>query len=181
MSTGVLSPLQAQALGEIVQGRTVHDLGAGDLILAHTLIGIGAGHVIAIDCQQPPGYRFLVEFRQQRFTEVSPHEGIDVAFISWPRTNPGFRNDGLVALVERAKIVAYLGMSTDGLRCGDPNLWDHLARRQVIKHVPHRRNTLIVYGKTCGRRRALAKRFLEERAAISPVVLRYEEAQETLP
>ena len=52
----------------------------------------------------------------------------------------------IVKVLADAEIVIYLGKNTDGSACGYDKMWEHLRSREVLAHVPDRRNTLTVYG-----------------------------------
>jgi hypothetical protein len=169
MPSGFLSPKQVKALKPFVEGRTVHDLGAGDLILANQLWDMGAVRVYAIDKSQmpdtaKPGVTPIVSYFSQYegpFDKADRHEVIDTAFVSWPVNWP---EEGLVKLVSRSNFIIYLGKNTDGAACGDIRLFNVLVKREVLAHVPEYRNTLIVYGVLEVERDLLP----EERAACDP-------------
>ena len=143
MSYGKLSLLQLNAILPFVRDRTVHDLGCGyDLQLAIALAELGAKEVVAIDTVEPdpvacPKLRIVRAY----FDHFS--EPVQTAFVSWPanRANPG-----LVRIVKSASRVIYLGKCTDYTMCGPVELYEHLATRVVLKHMPEYKNTLVIYG-----------------------------------
>ncbi len=140
---GRLNDKQAQTVRRFVEGRTVHDLGAGSLSLARDLIGLGAEKVVAVDCHFPERVRKTakVEMVQRAFADF---EGCpEVAVVSWPVNWAGI---GLAEIVARTPVVLYVGTNTGGTACGGDDLWDHLVTREVLAYVPDRENTLIVYG-----------------------------------
>jgi hypothetical protein len=154
MSFGQLNRSQIHALRPLIRGQVVHDLGCGDRQLAKQLAALGAKTVVAVD-KEPYGYCLrsdviTVEESFERYLRMRPT--IDVAFVSWPATGPlSFEGIGspvyaLLGLVISAARVVYLGKNTDGIICGHPHLFRHLARRPLLAHVPDEWNTLLVYG-----------------------------------
>ncbi len=158
MSYGDLNEQQREALKPFLSGRLVHDLGSGNQILSRELIRLGAEKVIAIDkdpYRDAPGHG--IEPVTTYFENYQA--AIHTAFVSWPRNT---YDAGLIALIERAECVVYLGKNTDGLACGFPKFWEHLRQREALAHVPDPRNTLIVYGHRGTKRATLP----EELAAL---------------
>lgn len=143
-----LSPAQRAVVARHVSGRRVHDLGAGDCSLSVELIGLGAMEVVAIDKEAMPRVD-IPELRQVRskFLDVAAalvEKPAEVAFVSWPVNN---NVPGLVTILSEAEKVIYVGKNTDGSACGWPGLFKiALVTREILDHVPERRNTLIVYG-----------------------------------
>lgn len=156
MSHGVLSPEQQAAIRPFVEEKVVHDLGAGDLTLSKWLIEAGAKQVVAIDRNDAEGgfdslgrlIRWVCRFHEYE-------DPIDVAFMSWPVN----WTVSLDTLANRARIVIYLGSNLDGSACGDPSLWTALSQREVLVHLPHPKNTLIVYGPGAANREPLPEEF----------------------
>lgn len=145
MSFGHLSPRQKRALELFVARRVVHDLGAGELVLARALLRLKAARVVAVDT-----YKKNDAIVDTNLTYVCSYfsdfkKPVRTAFVSWPWASPGI---GLVELVKDAPTVIYLGSNMDGMACGGSDLWKHLVTRYVLAHEPDRKNTLIVYGKT---------------------------------
>ncbi len=161
MPYGRLSRAQREAVSRIVTGKVVWDLGAGDGALGALLRLVGAERVIAIE-KSPVCDYFThcpsVELRQLRFDEVED-ESMPLVFLSWPNNH---ETPGLARIVRNAETVIYLGKNTDGTSCGWPRLFEELAQREVVCHVPQRANTLIVYGA----RRVERERLPEEQAGI---------------
>lgn len=161
MPYGQLNESQLKALGPLVHGKVIHDLGAGDLGLALELLKLGAAKVIAIDKEYnrtsfedvPPE----IELRHQYFQDM--HDEIDTAFVSWPANY----DNGLLRVLMQTKTIIYLGKNTDGSACGIPDLFRYLATRKVDTHVPSRYNTLICYTDHLDEQRQLLH---EEAAAI---------------
>lgn len=137
-----LSHAHATAIQRHVEGKVVHDLGAGNLTLSVTLLKLGAVRVIAVD-KEPPRTRSMpngltyVQSLFRNYKEVS-----DVAVASWPINNPS----GLHRLVEHSRVVIYLGKNTDATVCGYEEFWDHLIRREVLEYLPSRAQSLVIYG-----------------------------------
>lgn len=189
-SFGDIDEEQSLAVAEVVNGKTVYDAGAGNLMLSLTVSSMGARKVFAIDKNERTllsPYRQMfkdrdcIEIRNEDFRETLKYvnerkEKIDVLFVSWPENH---LNHALIALMMRSEVVIYLGKNTDGLMCGHPQMFGFLLTLDVIKYIPSKRNTLIIYGKTpFGGRCA----FPEEIAAIRAgskmgEMLSYEEAE----
>ena len=172
MGYAQLTDGQLEKLFYYTKGKVVHDLGAGGLELAHLLCAYNARKVIAIDKEifclpvDP-----CVEVVRSYFADY--REPIDVALISWP-TN--YHEQGLLDLLERARIVIYIGKNTDGSWCGTPSLFWTLLSRRLLAYVPHRRNVLAVYGSEV---KHLRKPTGEELAGLQlrQDLYRYEEAE----
>jgi len=142
MSYGRLSKSQYTALAPFVHGKTVHDIGAGDLTLAGYLLTLGASHIIAID-KNPWKSKAtknitVIETYFERYTDP-----LDVAFVSWPINH---FDQGLLDLIGAARTVIYLGKNSDGQACGFPLLFDHLSKRENPVYIAERPNTLAIYG-----------------------------------
>jgi hypothetical protein len=155
---GRLSLAQETAIKPLILASLVHDLGAGDLTLATTLLHLGAHQVIAIDKapyrKRPPQGINTVTCYFENYPAP-----IDIAFVSWPRESFDL---GLLSLIRRSRIVIYLGCNTGGSACGFSLMWQHLATREVIAYVPEAYNSLVIYGSTPQQRAYLP----EEYAAI---------------
>ena len=161
MSYGHLSPAQSEALTPHVQGRVVHDFGAGSCELARKLVQLGAEQVIAIDKEKMPCVDDPRVIQKHGYFGQAAADEIDVAFMSWPQN---MESPVLLALVEHARTVVYLGKNTDGSSCGWPGLFESLLWRRLLVYTPERPNTLIIYGGKLKRRRRPRG---EERAAIT--------------
>lgn len=158
MAYGCLSTEQRKAVREVIQGRVVTDLGAGNLSLSAELLQLGATQVIAVDKERAQSANPQIQVIQSYFkTFLNP---IDVAFVSWPSN---WETPGLIEALARSTIAIYLGKNSDGACCGTPKLFDSLHRREVLAHVPERKNTLIIYGSHQVQRPALG----EECAAMN--------------
>lgn len=144
---GRLSEHQKIALRPFVQGKIVHDLGAGSCSLSVELIRLGAASVIAVDKEPIHGAESLEKLRvfafQAYFSDLRD-EKPEVAFLSWPANR---FDQHLLELVEASETVVYLGSNTDGSACGWPGLFREFLRRERLAYAPERKNTLIVYGK----------------------------------
>lgn len=149
-SFGTLTNKQLSVLVQYTKGKVVHDLGAGSLELARIVRSGhrrgrrtgGACKVIAIDKERvsPPDDP-CIEVVWTLFSNYK--DPIDTALISWPINHP---DSGLLDLVERSRIVIYIGKNTDGLMCGWPGLFWTFLSRELLAYVPDRKNVLAVYG-----------------------------------
>ncbi len=152
MPYGQLDRKQTKALKALVRGKRVHDLGAGDELLAGDLARFGAAEVIAIDeklCNEgwyrerrplPKGV-IGIKATFEEYAKTVPD--IEIAFVSWPANR---ESHGLLTLVQSARTVVYLGKCTDGVCCGWPGLFKHFLQRELVEHVPDEYNSLFVYG-----------------------------------
>ena len=151
MPFGEMTDAQCALLQPVVAGRVIHDLGAGDLAMAHLLIHLGASKVVAIDKQESPAVLALkkdgpIEFHcsyHDRYLKEHWDVPVDVAFISWPYN---LLDVGLLLLAARAKTIVYLGINVGGSACGFPALFDHFLTRKLEHHCPSPRNTLLILG-----------------------------------
>lgn len=158
MSWSFLSTDMQQTLLPFVKGKRIWDLGAGsDLKVAIMLRCLGAT-VIAFDKE--------VMHRRDEASDIQTHqcrfqdiEGLhlplpDVTVVSWPVNN--YNCDALIPLLTQIPVVVYLGKNYDGTACGTLGLFDLLRKRELLAHVPHRANSLLVVGAHLeGRKRAL--------------------------
>jgi len=176
---GRLTPVMEPLIAEIIHGKEVWDLGAGDLDHAKHLLRLGADRVMAVDKEGFSASKFrgtAIHPIHSYFQDViPPAQGIEVAFVSWPANN---RLPGLTDLLRASRVVIYLGNNTGGAACGGLEMFDHLTRRKVVFHLPERRNSLIIYGDPLpeDERRPLLG---EELAFVSGMLMSFEAAQET--
>jgi hypothetical protein len=175
MTYGKLNKKQIASVRKLVRGRVVHDLGAGNLDLAHVLATMGAKCVIAIDevSLTPDPVHAAIVRRVQSFDDV--REEVDVAFLSWPYNVP---DAALIDILGRAHTIIYLGKNTDSVACGTPALFELFTRRCVLDYQPDKRNTLIAYrGKRTAREVTVLRG--EERAGLMSRerVMTFEEAE----
>ena len=155
MPHGILSQAQQEAVRPHIVGKVIHDLGCGDLELSRWLIQAGAKKVVAID-RYPPSC--------SRFTQVTVvvtwfhlyQEPVETVFLSWPIN---WQDPGLLRMVNEAKLVIYLGSNLDGNACGFREMFEHLLCREVLAHVPDRKNTLVVYGNQVVEREPIPEEF----------------------
>jgi hypothetical protein len=164
-------------LAAYVYGQHFHDLGAYDLRLSQTLADLGASEVTAIDrnAMPDPGPSYPEVHRIQTYFQEYK-EPVSHALASWPVN----WECGMADLLRDASVVVYLGKNTDGVACGNPALWQHLRCRRVLAHVPHKANTLIVYGALGALARADDECLPEEMAAVyDHRVWSYDEAHST--
>jgi hypothetical protein len=152
MPYGKLDRRQMAAVAEVVRGKLVHDIGAGDQRLSTLLVKLGAREVVAIDKEpsgRPPKEVKTVTSTFVAFAAANPQlcveQGgfLDISFLSWPVNHADL---GMSHLVAYSKIVIYLGKCTDGMSCGWPGLFDHFLRRELSVYIPSRQNTLCIYG-----------------------------------
>lgn len=142
-----LNAEQLAVLHRAVSGASVWDLGCGhDAPFVDELLRGGATRIEAVDpvIEPRPGYRAAqVRFTQARFKDWTPAWPADVALLSWP-VNTWM--PGLVALLERAPSVVYIGNNVSAA-CGGPDLWFHLIQRPVLVQVQGATDdTLLVFG-----------------------------------
>ena len=143
MGYGKISSKQWDAIGEIVKGKTVHDIGCGDLEHARGLIKHGASKVIAIDKNHVVSTDPRIEVVEKRFHEYRPTESMEVAFLSFP---VNYDAPGLLYHLATAKIIIYIGNNFNGTACGIPMLFHFFVSRKLISWIPNPRNTLLVIG-----------------------------------
>ena len=146
MPYGSLSPEQEAAIRPYVEGKNVHDFGAGDFSLSYQLLDLGAKHVTAIDKEERPLGRTPKDKRITSFYGYF-HEypaPVDVLFLSWPVNYPDI---SLAVHARRAGTLIYLGKNTDGTACGSTDLFNAMIYRELLTYVPHRKNALIITGR----------------------------------
>jgi len=168
---GQFTPEMHKAIGEAVDNQVVWDLGSGWLYHSQMLLDLGARRVVAIDkCLKTKSKDPRVTIVEKCFSDVeSPHEEI-VAFLSWPDNHP---LPGLIPLLAVSKTVVYTGRNTDGNSCGWGDLFKHLLRRELLAHVPHPKNSLLVCGEILDEYRPPPP---EEFAGITGALLTFEQA-----
>ena len=159
LSYGEITDEMEEVLALFVDGKTVYDLGAGDLAHSHLLARLGADAVIAVD---------KVPMQKPRCPEVSRLHGhfhqlpvpdhIDVAFLSWPQTYP---LPGLLDWLDAADVVVYIGHNFDDSYCGSPELYFYMIKRALLDEVLAQQNTMLVLGE----RLAEARLMTSEEAA----------------
>jgi len=111
---GSLSPPAREALSAIVRGRHVLELSAGNLVLSHELLDLGAAGVLAVDRALPPAELFPVATPDGRIVATRTIDYADpeqclprkalrgVVFVSWPSiTNPRSRESQVMASAAR--------------------------------------------------------------------------------
>lgn len=181
MSFGRIDSDQGEVLANTVRGQVVIDLGCGDGGWTKFICGCGPKKIIALDKQlphhqsDPPNQIVWVERLFEDYLADGPDD-YDVAFLSWPVNRP---IPALQVLVERARLVIYLGKNTDGTSCGWDGLFDALSQREVLFYEPRRANTMIVYGDRTDEARApfgeeIAARFYSQAGSK---MLMYDEAE----
>ena len=144
MSYGEITDEMEEVLAPLVDGKTVYDLGAGDLAHSHVLVRLGAAAVVAVDkAPMPKPRRPEVSRVQGHFGELPVPDRIDVAFLAWPQTYP---LPGLLDWLAAADVVVYLGHNFDDSYCGSPQLFFYMTRRALRDEVVGRLNTMLVLG-----------------------------------
>jgi len=138
---GRLNQAQRLAVAPHLVGKTIHDLGAGDLELAQECLSLGAWHVVAIDKEMSRRKQKGITKLHLNFSEFK--DPAPTVVLSWP---VNWVVEGLLRIVREAETVVYIGTNTNGMACGTKILWKHLATREVLAHVPVHGNTMIVYG-----------------------------------
>ena len=170
------------ALRPLVAGKTVWDMGAGDLSKSKLLLKLGAKKVCAVDRRHPGNTSLLfvehstripkgISFVRKSFNEIDASDlSIEVAFVSWPLN---CNLPGLVSLAMRSETVIYIGCNFNGTQCGFPAFYRHLLHRELVAHVPNKRNVLVaVKGPE---RASVRKPTPEEWAAMDSSVRCFEE------
>lgn len=171
-SWGKLNAAHLDALRPFVSGRVVHDVCSGpEFPLAGDLLELGAKKVVAIDKERRSARsRARVEYYHMRLHEFKGKAA--VVMLSWP---PNHAIDGLLGILERARVVIYLGSNTGGNACGTPALFRHLIRRELLAYVPHSSNSMIVVGDSLGAPRAKTG---EECAALQDDMITFGAAEQ---
>lgn len=82
--------------------------------------------------------------------------------VSWP-TNGGIH--GIENILKVVPQVLYIGKNTDGMACGTIRLFHDLSAREVLCHMPDKKNVLLHYD---GSPRQAPSLFHEEYAAMLP-------------
>lgn len=162
MNYGLMTPEMIDAITPFVKGKTVVDLGAGFCLKSRFLKELGASRVIAVDKIDMPkleGIERIVGLFSDA-DEQLPFE-IDVAFVSWPQN---YNVPGLVEIIERCKILIYIGNNFDGNRCGFPKLFVHMLSRTLLHDISLKSNSLVIVGEPLEDHRAPT---VEEKAALT--------------
>lgn len=176
MTYGTWTDEMAAAVRPVVEGRVVYDLGAGRLGHSRRLVGMGASHVHAVDKERADDAWWRgkpITFIQSYYADLVVPDVVEVAFLAWPTNH---RLHGLIDILGRAERVVYLGSNCNGDACGWPGMWEYLRTREIEAHVPHAKNSLIVYGRHLGgseRRPPVGEEF----AGMSELLLGFDEAQ----
>lgn len=147
---GKLTTAMQHAMDSYVKDRRVFDFGAGDMTHAQAMLKMGAMDVVAIEKnfagQKSPDKR-IKQFEGTFLDYIQRGNDFSfehcTAFISWPANH---KLDGLLDLLEKFRVIMYLGKNTDGSACAWPGFFHQMYLRPVLEHVPHRRNTLIIWG-----------------------------------
>lgn len=154
--------------------RVVWDLGAGSgCFSAEHLLNLGALGVIAVDKEEMVPPKFGILPIQGYFQDIKlPEEGISVAFLGWPQNRPLH----LKRILTQSAYIIYIGSNVNGNACGDPALYEHLTRLEIVEHWSCSENTLTIYSNHVRSTRGMTG---EEYAATHPwMLLSYEEAEQ---
>ena len=165
MSYGILSDEQKRYLRTLVKGKVVADLGCGLGHQSRNMARWGAAMVHGVDKEAHADiYRASARLQWHRsyFAFWKVPEGIEVALLCWPQNTP---LQGILPILAGIPTVVYIGKNTDGTVCGNPGLFQHLATREVVGHIPDKLNTLIHYGPNP---RVGSKVYHEEFAGLFP-------------
>ena len=131
---------QCQAtIQPFISGRSVIDLGAGNLAITRILKKLGATDILAIDKNTMPVIPGI-ETKRCYFNDVT--ESRDTAFLSWPINR---FCEGLNEILNRHETVIYIGSNLDGHACGSLQLFKNLTRRNPIAHLCEPDSTVLVY------------------------------------
>lgn len=168
MPYGHLTKGMLHALEQTIHGQLVVDVGAGDLYYSRLLLELGARKVVAIDKEPLSRARRGIQTIRNPLRALEPIRDAWL-FLSWPVNH----DIGYLPWLEAAEGVVYLGSNVDGSSCGVPAMFMHLYYRGVLHHIPHRRNTLTIYGGPRTQDRELTH---EEYAALQTEPLDYEKA-----
>jgi hypothetical protein len=169
---------QRDAVEEFVRDKKVIDLGCGDAGWTEMMVIMGPKLIIAVDKQLPrdTGPPRQIKWVEKTFQDYENEGGEvpEVAFVSWPVNRP---LPALLRMVQKAKVVIYLGKNTDGTSCGWPELFAHFSGRELLRHVPKRANTLTVYGGPVDEPRMLTGEEVAARFFAVDKFLPYDEAE----
>lgn len=146
MTFGFIAKEFESPLKEIVKGKTVLDLGAGDLVVANQLLRLGAKHIVAVDRDGFNGRHYArMEFHHMYFDQfmaMKKRPKWDVLFMSWPCN---WDLPGVQQLLDVSKKIVIISKCTDGSMCGTPKLWRYLSELEVMWCIPHPKNVLTIY------------------------------------
>mgnify|MGYP002738123473 CR=1 FL=1 len=165
MPYGNLNLAMREAVRPFVLGKTVHDLGAGDCDHARTLVGLGAGSVVAIDKADAPRLAKGVTYIRSLIADVPLPETVPVVFLGWPQN---YVIPGLLEWLHRAETIIYLGSNLNGTACAFPDVFRHFLTRELAVYIEDRQNNLLVLRETLATPRSPV---LEERGCFSDEIL----------
>ena len=170
MTFGFIAKEFEKPLKEAIKGKTVLDLGAGDLEIAKALLELGAKHIVAVD-RDGFGRKYHPKIDTHhmyfdQFMTMKKRPKWDVLFMSWPCN---WDLPGVQQLLDVSKKIIIISKCTDGSMCGTPKLWRYLSELEVVWCIPHPKNVLTIYNNKTVEKRPLTG---EEHAGI------YEDKQE---
>ncbi len=146
---GLLTDEMIATIRPLVQGKTVVDLGAGTCTKSRLLKEWGASVVIAVDSTEMPPVEGI-EQQCCRFHEAELPAEIDVGFVAWPQN---YEVPGLIEILERCRVVIYLGSNYDGMINGWPGLFEHMLGRALLHDFHIKENSLVIIGEPLSARR----------------------------
>lgn len=139
-----MQPEFLDVIRSYVHEKHVVDLGAGNGVGAHWMLYLGASKVTMVDKEDmsdivdPP----YMEGVCTPFHKVPGDVGGDVALIGWPTTSCSH----LHSILHRWPVLVVFAKNSDHTACGDDLLWLYLSSREILQYVPHKSNSLTIYG-----------------------------------
>jgi hypothetical protein len=139
-----LTDPQRETLQGLVRGKTVVDLGSGDMSLSLEMLAMGAQHVTAVDphsvSQGEPNLTVVPSY----YRYLKPIQA-DLGVLSWPWCSTD-QLEGLIGQLDAYRQVVYLGTNSGGLACGHPRLFRYTLTRELIRYEPAPQNNMLVLG-----------------------------------
>ena len=135
-----LSHDQIRQLEPFVKDQSILDLGTAELTGSELLLELPARDVLAVDRNKmPKPSSSAITTRVELFHNLEATRPAVLAswIVNWPVN--------IEHHLEAAELIS-ISKNTDGSSCGYPAMWDILVQREILLHVPERRNTLTVYG-----------------------------------
>ena len=136
-----LSSRQLELLEPFVKDQSILDLGAADLEGSELMLELGARDVLAVDrssMPKPSSDKITTRVTQFHLLEETRPVVLASWIVNWPVN--------IERHLAAAELVISISKNTDGSACGYPWMWTYLCRRELLVHLPERRNTLTVYG-----------------------------------
>lgn len=149
-----MTPEQADYVKNAVRGTKIDDIGCGYSPFRPIVHPSGCDY-LGID-KEKISHGNVIQFD---LSKPCPHLRYDIALVSWPLNR---RSIAWHLFLRRYKEIIYIGKNTDGIVCGDPEFWEIVGKREILKVIPDPAETLIHYGE---KPRANQPRPAEEAAA----------------